>query len=378
MNDDSPAPVLLESVRRIVVKVGSAVVAGRGRLRPRIIAQLAADVSAVRHRGCDVVLVSSGAVAAGAPALGLSPPARTVLERQTSASVGQPRLMAAYAAAFRRHRLTTAQLLLTSEDIEHRRRFLSGRHTLLTLLSAGIVPIVNENDALSTDENKVGDNDHLAALVSNLVSADLLVLFSSVPGLMADGGRGPVLESVELQSDVERHVGRERSAIGVGGMGAKISAARLAGRGGVPTVIADGTQPGLLPRIVAGERVGTLLIPAAARLNARKRWIAQQTRTAGAIRVDAGARRALVERGASLLPSGVIDVVGDFPMGARVDIRDEDDRVFAVGLVSYSAPDVRRLQGRRKAEIRSVLGFEYTREIVHRDDLVLLHAGGAH
>ncbi len=378
MNGDSPAPVLLESARRIVVKVGSAVVAGRGRLRPRIIAQLAADVSAVRHRGCDVVLVSSGAVAAGAPALGLSPPARSVLERQTSASVGQPRLMAAYAAAFRRHRLAVAQLLLTSEDIEHRRRFLSGRHTLLTLLSAGVVPIVNENDALSTDENKVGDNDHLAALVSNLVSADLLVLFSSVPGLMADGGRGPVLESVELQTDVERHVGRERSAIGVGGMGAKISAARLAGRGGVPTVIADGTQAGLLPRIVTGERVGTLLIPASARLNARKRWIAQQTRTAGAIRVDAGARRALVERGASLLPSGVIGVVGDFAMGARVDIRDQDDRVFAVGLVSYSAADVRRLQGRRQAEIRSVLGFEYTREIVHRDDLVLLHAGGAH
>jgi len=357
---------------RVIVKVGSAVIAGRGRLRPKLIAQLAADVAAVRRAGCEIIMVSSGAVAAGANAIGLKPPAKTVLQRQTSASVGQPRLMAAYAAAFRKHRLDVAQLLLTSDDIDHRRRFLSARHTLLTLLEAGIVPIINENDALSTDENKVGDNDHLAALVANLVSARLLVILSRVEGLLAEGGEGPVIAQVELDSAIDHHIAAELSDTGVGGMAAKVSAARLAGHGGVPTVIACGTHAGLLPRIISGESIGTLFTPRDSRLTARKRWIAQQTRAAGVVRVDAGARRALVERNASLLPSGVTAVDGRFPMGARIEIRDDRNQLFAVGMASYSSDEIARIKGKRQSEIKQVLGYEYVKEIVHRDDLVII------
>jgi len=358
---------------RIVVKVGSAVITRNGRLRPSAIARLVADIAAVRRAGCEVVLVSSGAVAAGAQSVKANLRARTVLQRQTAASVGQPRLMATYAAAFRKHRTDVAQILLTADDIDHRRRFLSARHTLLTLLEARIVPIINENDALSTDENQVGDNDHLAALVANLVSAPLLVILSRVEGLMADGGSGPLIPRVELDSAIDRHIGAEVSDTGVGGMAAKVSAARLAGRGGVTTVIASGASAGLLQRIIAGESVGTSFVPADTRLTARKRWIAQQTRAAGRIRVDLGARRALVERHASLLPSGVVEVEGAFPMGARVEIADPAGRAFAVGLASYTADEIRRIQGRRQAEIRQILGYEYVREIIHRDDLVITH-----
>ncbi len=358
---------------RIVVKVGSAVIAERGKLRPAAIARLVADIAAVRRAGTEVVVVSSGAVAAGAASVKLKPPAKTVLQRQTAASVGQPRLMAFYAAAFRKHRTDVAQLLLTADDIDHRRRFLSARHTLLTLLESGIVPIINENDALSTDENQVGDNDHLAALVANLVSAQLLVILSRVEGLLADGGKGPLIAQIELDSAIDRHVSNDLSATGVGGMVAKVSAARLAGRGGVTTIIAAGARAGLLPRIIAGDPIGTRFVPAVSRLTARKRWIAQQTRAAGRIHVDAGARRALVERNASLLPSGVVSVDGDFPMGARVEIIDDHGHAFAVGLASYAADEIRRLKGRKQAEIKQVLGYEYVREIIHRDDLVITH-----
>lgn len=362
-----------EDCRRMVVKVGSAVIAERGRLLPAAIARLAADVASVRRAGCEVVLVSSGAVAAGAASIKLKPPAKTVLQRQTAASIGQPRLMAHYASAFRRHRTEVAQLLLTADDIDHRRRFLSARHTLLTLLESGIIPIINENDALSTDENQVGDNDHLAALVANLVSAQLLIILSRVEGLLADGGKGPLIPHVALDSSVDRHISADLSETGVGGMIAKVSAARLAGRGGVATIIAAGAQPAVLQRIVDGEPVGTRFVPVVSRLTARKRWIAQQTRAAGRVRVDAGARKALIEKNASLLPSGVIDVEGAFPMGARVEIIDHAGKPFAVGLASYAADEIRRIKGRRQADIKSVLGYEYVREVIHRDDLVITH-----
>jgi glutamate 5-kinase len=365
-------PRALGDVRRLVVKVGSGVIATRGRLRPKIVADLVYDVTVLRHRGCEVIMVVSGAVASGFQSLGLSRPPTAVLPRQAAAAIGQHKMMAMFARLFAKHRTEVGQLLMSADDIENRQRFLSARHTLLELLARGVVPIINENDALSDHQAIIGDNDHLSALVTNVASAQLLIILSRVAGLLEGGLSGTVIPRVEVDSDVARHIRRELSESGVGGMVAKVSAARLAANWGVPTVIADGTQPGQLLRIMAGEEIGTMFVPREPKLSARKRWIAFRTRSRGVLVIDAGARRALCERGASLLASGVRAVEGDFPMGSRVDIVDEERNVLAIGLVSYAADEIRRLCGRREAEIKSLLGYEYVKEIVHRDELVLL------
>lgn len=366
----------LGNVCRVVVKIGSAVIAGRGRLRPAVIAGLARQVAALRQRDVEVVLVCSGAIAAGYRLMGLPDAPTAVVDRQSAASIGQPRLMANLTRAFSRHRIHLAQLLLSAEDVENRQRFISARHTMQMLLSRGVVPVINENDALSTDQIKVGDNDHLAALVTNVVSADLLVILTVAEGVQVDRGRGPVIRVVEIGSAIDHHIGEGVSEAGTGGMAAKVSAARLASHWGVATIIACGRDENVLPRIVAGEDVGTLFIPGGRRLNARKQWIAMRSRSLGVICVDDGARTAVVERGASLLPAGICSVEGDFLMGARVDLRDARGETFAVGLVSYSAHEIRRLQGRHLREFRSILGYEYVREIVNRDDLVIFHDQG--
>ncbi len=361
----------LGNAKRVVVKVGSAVVAGKGRLRPKVVSILARDISAVQKQGFEVVLVVSGAVAAGFRLLGMPRSPTAVVERQAAASIGQHRLMATFARVFGRHRVHVAQLLMSAEDIDNRRRFLSARHTLQMLLARGVVPIINENDALSDDEAKVGDNDHLAAMVTSVVSADLLIILSRVRGLYHEED-GSVIPRVEVGSRVEHHISSAVSESGVGGMAAKVSAARLASHWNVPTIIADGTEPTTLRRILAGEPIGTMFVPREKKLTARKKWIAVRAKSRGVIRVDNGARSALSRKGASLLPSGILDVEGRFAIGSRVDVQDESGEVFAVGLVSYAADDIRRLRGKRIAEIESVLGYVYVKEIVHRNDMVLL------
>ncbi len=368
----APVPRELGRIRRLVVKVGSAVIAARGKLRPRIIAALADDVAALRSQGLDVVMVVSGAVAAGYRTFGMDKPPTAVVERQAAASVGQHRLMARISKSFGRAGLPVAQLLMSAEDIENRRRFLSARHTLQALLAHGVIPVINENDALSDDEAKVGDNDHLAALITSVVTAELLVILSRVPGIL-ENGSGRVIPQVEIGGDVEEHIEARLSESGVGGMAAKVAAARLAARWSVPTIIADGTTPGTLPRIVSGESVGTLFVPHDKQLSARKRWIAVRTKSRGLLRVDGGAKDAILRRGASLLPSGILDVEGDFTVGSRVDICEDGDQPFAVGLVSYSSDEIRRVKGRRASEIEGVLGYVYVEEIIHRNDMVILH-----
>jgi glutamate 5-kinase len=361
----------LDRVRRVVVKVGSGVIAGRGRLRPKIVAMLAHDVSFLQRQGYQIVMVVSGAVAAGFRALHLASTPTAVVERQAAASVGQHRLMASFAREFGRHRISVAQLLMSAEDIENRRRFLSARHTLQMLLDRQVVPIINENDALSDDEQKVGDNDHLAALITSVASADLLVILSRVPGVYRNGSTD-IIENVEIGTDIEQHITAAISESGVGGMVAKVSAARLASRFGVPTIIAEGARPGVLRDIAAGEPVGTLFLPEGRKLSSRKRWIAVRTRSRGAVRVDGGAQAALTQRGASLLPMGIVSVDGDFPIGSRVDVQDASGATFAVGIVSYPSDDIRRVCGRKVSEMRALLGYVYVDEIIHRDDLVLL------
>lgn len=360
----------LARVNRVVVKVGSGVIAGNGKLRQKVIADLAHDVTVLVHQGREVVMVVSGAVAAGFEPLGFDKPPTGVVERQAVASVGQHRLMAMFAQAFAPHRLQVAQLLMTAEDIEDRRRFLSARHTLAMLLKRGAVPIINENDALSDDEIRVGDNDHLAALVTNLTSAQLLVILSRVRGLYRNGGE-EIIPLVEVDSSVDEHITTQMSETGVGGMQAKVSAARLASRGGVPTIIAEGTRVGVLQGIMRGEEIGTLFTPVASKLNGRKKWIAIRSRSLGTLRVDTGAARAMLESGASLLPGGIRSVDGQFEMGDRVEICDEKGSALAVGLVNYRADEIRRLMGKSPDEYSSILGYEYVKEIVHRDDMVL-------
>lgn len=361
----------LATVESVVVKVGSAVLAGTGSVDPAALARLAEDVKSLQARGIRVVLVVSGAVASGYASLGLDRPPSEVVARQAAASIGQPRLMAALAQAFAAHGLHVAQLLLGAEDIEHRRRFLSARHTMLHLLHAGVIPVINENDALSDDERRVGDNDHLAALVTTLVGAELLVLLSQTDGVRRDKGEGERVQCVDDAEALLEHVGRKRSSTGVGGMGAKLSAARLAARSGVATVIADGRSAGVLGRLFAGEDLGTLILPRSWDHSARKRWIAVRTRSRGTLYVDEGAARALRETKASLLPRGVVRVEGSFTIGARVEIRDAEGSWIGVGLVSYDSDEIRRLLGRNARDIESILGYRYVSEIVQREDLVL-------
>ena len=361
----------LRGVKRIVVKVGSGVIAARGKLRPKAVGALAADVTAIREAGNDVVMVVSGAVAAGFAALELDTPPTGVVERQAAASIGQYRLMGTLARAFHKHGANVAQLLMMSEDIDNRRRFISARHTMYRLLAHGIVPIINENDPLADDEAKIGDNDHLAALVTSVISADLLVILSSVAGVYRNGS-GEVIPQVDIGSSIDEHITSAMSEAGVGGMRAKVSAARLASQWGVPTIIASGGQPGLLPRIIAGEPHGTMFVPGPEKLSSRKRWIAVRTKSRGCVHVDDGARKAVVERGASLLPAGITAVEGRFQMGDRIDVRDGAGTLFAVGLSSYSSEEVRRMQGKRRTEFKNILGYEYVDEIIDRDDLVLV------
>ncbi len=291
--------------------------------------------------------------------------------------------MTMFAREFEKCDTVVAQLLMMQEDIENRRRFISARHTLQELLSRGILPIINENDPLADDEAKIGDNDHLAALVTSLVTADLLVILSTVAGVLRFGDKdGPsgqadldgaeVIHTIEVDSDIDGHITDDQSETGVGGMRAKVRAARLASDWGVPTIIASGMESGLLERIVDGDEIGSLFVPGAKRLSERKRWIAIRTRSRGSIVVDDGAKRALLERGASLLPAGILDVGGDFGIGARVDLLDATGTSFAVGIVSYPASEIARMKGRQSKEYQEVLGYKYVEEIVHREDLVLL------
>lgn len=371
----SPHRECVRDARRVIIKVGSAVIAGNGRLRPQAIADLAYDVTVLMHRGHEVVLVVSGAVAAGFGALGLDAPPKSVVERQAAACVGQYKLMTTFASAFGKHRVPVAQLLMMEDDINNRRRFLSARHSLQMLINKGIVPIINENDPLADDENKIGDNDHLAALVTNVVSAQLLIILSVVPGVYRGADSKELIDVVEVDSPIDEFVSASISESGVGGMKAKVSAARLAARWGVPAIIADGKTPGLLPRITQGESIGTIFQPRKSELTSRKRWIAIRTRSRGALVVDDSSKAGLLNGGAGLGPEGVIEVRGRFGMGSRVDILDASGAPFAVGLVSYPSNDIRRMRGKSPAEFRQVLGYEYVRHVVSREDLVVLDDG---
>jgi glutamate 5-kinase len=369
---------VLGAARRLVVKVGSNVLAGPDGLRAARVRGIAADLAALVDAGRQIVLVSSGAVAAGAGRLG---PRRRGLEwRQAAAAVGQPALMAAYARAFARHGRATAQVLLTHGDLADRRRHLNARHTLRALLDLGVVPIVNENDTVAVEELNFGDNDNLSALTASLVQADLLVILSDVAGLFtADPRVDPAATRIPVarvdDAALARMAGPSRSGVGTGGMASKLAAARTAAAAGIATVIADGSRPRTLARLFAdGADVGTLLLADGDPLGHRKHWIAHTLRPQGTIALDAGAERAVAHGGRSLLPSGVRGVEGRFGVGDCVRLVGADGTEIARGLVSYAAADLEKIKGAHTKDIAALLGYKGSDEVVHRDDLVVTRA----
>ncbi len=367
----------LPPIRRLVVKVGSGLVA-EARLGPdpARIGRLAAELAAITARPLEVALVSSGAIASGTARLGLKERPRSIPEKQAAAAAGQVALMWHYEQAFAAHGRRVAQILLTGEDVSDRRRYLNARNTLLTLLGYGVLPIINENDTVAVEEIKVGDNDNLAALVAYLIEADLLVLLSDTDGLYTgDPNRDPAarrIETVEaITPELERLAGAQ-GPLGTGGMVTKLQAAQKAMAAGIPMVIADGRRPGVLQAVLGGEPLGTYFKPRDDRLTARKRWIAFAIPAQGILEVDSGARRALVEGGKSLLPSGVVKVNGEFSAGDAVSVRDAEGREFARGIVNYDAREVGLLRGAKTSHIERLLGYRVVDEVIHRDDLVIL------
>jgi glutamate 5-kinase len=369
---------ILGKVRRIVVKVGSSILASVEKgLHYEVFSHLSKEISDLKRQGYEIVLVSSGAIAAGMEKLGYKTRPQDITQKQATAAVGQTRLMNIYESYFSRYQQMVAQVLLTHDDLSHRRRFLNARNTLLTLLELGIIPIINENDTVVVDEIKFGDNDNLSALITNLIGADLLLVLTDIDGLCDSDPRVnpharciPLVEDIDM--DMEGIVGETTSQMSVGGMISKIQAAQKASRFGIPTVVARGTQEGVLRQILKGKEIGTLILPKGEALSSRKHWIAFNPKPKGDVIVDDGAKKAIVQKGKSLLPSGVTKVRGAFDRGDLVTCLGPRGKEFARGLVNYSASELEKIKGLRSNQIETTLGYKYCDEIIHRDDLVLL------
>jgi glutamate 5-kinase len=369
---------ILRQARRIVVKVGSSLVTNEGRgLDADAIGNWSRQLAALAQGGREVIMVSSGAIAEGLKRLNWSTRPRELHDLQAAAAVGQMGLVQMYETQLRAHGLRSAQILLTHADLADRERYLNARSTLLSLLALRVIPVVNENDTVVTDEIKFGDNDTLGALVANLVEADALVILTDQRGLYsADPRRDPHARFVDdaWASDpaLEQMAGGAGSAIGRGGMLTKILAAKRAAGSGASTVIAWGREPEVLLRLCQGESIGTLLRARTAKLTARKQWMADHLQLRGSVTVDSGAAAKLSTEGKSLLPIGVTAVSGEFVRGDVIAVRDADGREIARGLSNYAASEARRIARKPSAQIESLLGYANEPELIHRDNLVRL------
>ncbi len=363
--------------KRWVVKIGSALLTNEGRgLNQAGIAAWVEQMAALRQRGVEIVLVSSGAVAEGVSRLGWNKRPHALHELQAAAAVGQMGLVQTYESSFQRFGLHTAQVLLTHDDLSNRHRYLNARSALRTLLDLGVVPVVNENDTVVTDEIRFGDNDTLGALVANLIEAELLVILTDQQGLCdKDPREHPdaklIHETSVARPDLESMASGKGGALGRGGMLTKVRAARLAARSGSATVIAAGREVNVLLKVRDGEQIGTLFIPDTEPLLARKQWIAGHLQLRGRLTLDAGAVKVLREAGKSLLPVGVKAISGDFGRGEMVSCVDENGIEVARGLVNYSAQETRKIQGQPSHRIEALLGYVDESELIHRDNLVL-------
>ncbi|MCK9172533.1 MAG: glutamate 5-kinase [Desulfuromonas thiophila] len=375
-HNTTPRAALIASVRRVVIKIGSAVLSGDSGLNLAQIEKLSANLWQLRQRGYDVIVVSSGAVAAGKKDLGICGRPQTIALKQAAAAIGQSRLMRFYRSAFRSRGGNVAQILLTRDDLANRRRYLNARNTLMTLLEYGIVPIINENDTVVVDEIRFGDNDNLSSMVASLVEANLLVILSDVDGLYDRDPRqhaeARLIPEVErISADIEAMAGNASGQLGTGGMASKLKAAKRATLQGVAAAIINGLDPDNLLRFFDGEDIGTYFIPASARMTAKKHWIAFTKKPRGKLFVDAGAHRALAMEGKSLLPSGIRGVEGTFERGDSVSLYDNNGNFFARGVTNYTLAELLRIMGKKTSEIIDILGYKYADEVIHRDNLVL-------
>lgn len=368
---------LLGHAHRIVVKVGSSVLSNTEGIMQESVSSLVQSLVRLRRNGKEVVLVTSGAVASGMSRLGMKERPRTIPAKQAAAAVGQIVLMALYEQYFSTYGVRVAQILLTHEDLANRRRYLNAKHTMLTLLEAEVLPIVNENDTVAVEEIQFGDNDNLSALVAVLVEADLLIILSDVEGLYSKDPRAhpdaALISLVEQLDETVRLNAGGAGVLGRGGMASKLQAAQKAALSGICTIVADGRQKDTLLSIFdPAEEVGTLFLPVADRLTSRKHWIAYALKSAGELVVDAGACVAIRERGRSLLPPGVRAVRGIFSEGECVTCLDDKGHPFARGLVNYSSEALERIKGARTSQVERILGYKVSDEVIHRDDLALL------
>ncbi len=364
--------------RRLVVKVGSSLVTNEGQgLDHAALARWAEQIAELKRRKKEVVLVSSGAVAEGMQRLGWKRRPNALHELQAAAAVGQMGLVEAYESCFRKHDLHTAQILLTHEDLADRKRYLNARSTLRTLLDLGVIPVINENDTVATDEIRFGDNDTLAALVTNLIEADALVILTDQPGLYTKDPRRHadaelVREARAGDASLEKMAGGVGSHIGSGGMLTKVLAARRAARSGAATIIASGREANVLVRLASGEAIGTQLNAETLTLAARKQWMADHLQVRGKLKLDDGAVRALRTEGKSLLPIGVFEAAGEFERGEVVSCLDPLGHEIARGLVNYNSIETRKILKSPSHEIEARLGYIDEPELIHRDNLVLL------
>ena len=376
MDEQELRKEIMGGVRRVVIKVGSSLLVSLGAgLNKAFISRLAGELSGLTKKGVEIVMVSSGAIAAGMERLGLTKRPKTISELQAAAAVGQSSLMHVYEEAFAPWSLKVAQVLITHDDMRDRKRYINARNTLLTLLNLGIISIINENDSVVVEEIKFGDNDLLAALVTSLIDADLLLILTDTPGLYRGEPHtgGKLISLVEkVTKKVEAMAQGTQTEIGTGGMVSKVDAAKLAARFGVATVVTGCRDQNVLERIFAGESVGTLFLSGGQRLRGKKQWIGFTLRPKGRLLLDKGAQEAIMRGGKSLLPSGIVAVEGNFGRGDLVSCLDPRKKECARGLVNYDSRELQQIMRRQSSQIEEVLGYKYTDEVIHRDNLVIL------
>ena len=368
----------LKKKRRVVIKIGSSVIASHDKgLNEKRIEEIAEEIAALRKERHEIFIVSSGAILCGMEKLGLTKRPKAIPIKQAAAAVGQSRLMWAYERFFERFQIKVAQVLLTHEDIADRKRFINARNTLMTLLEYDVLPIINENDTVTIDEIKLGDNDNLAAQVTHLVDASLLVILSDVDGLYtADPRKDPkatLIPQVEAVTPAIEKISGESGLLGTGGMASKVRTAKNVSSYGGTTLILNGTVPGLMKEAFQGETVGTLFLPQMVRVSSKKHWIAHSLKTKGDVVLDPGAVEALIKKGRSLLPSGITSVEGKFEVGDAIRCLSPDRKEIAKGLTNYSASEMMQIIGIHTSKIEEVLGYKSTDEVIHRDNLVIFN-----
>jgi len=368
---------LLAKAKRVVVKVGSAVLTKADGLNLEVMANLAQDLCLLMREGREVVLVSSGAVAAGRRSLGLGARPLVMREKQAAAALGQGRLMREYEDIFDGQEQLVGQVLLTHDDLANRDRYLNIRNTLFTMFDWHILPIINENDTVSVKELRFGDNDTLAAMTTNMIEADLFICLTDVDGLYtgnpaADPEARLLMTVAQVDDEVLAMAGHVAGALGTGGMRSKIMAARMVSARGGSSCICHGREAGTLRRLFAGEPVGTFFLPQTEKMQSRKHWIAYTLRPKGFLVLDDGAAQAVTDGGKSLLPSGILETRGNFRIGDPVHCLDRNEEPLAAGLVNYSSDDIKKIQGLHSTTIKETLGFMDSEEIIHRDNLVVL------